>query len=68
MIPTNRQLIRNNHADCIYKTEEEKFNAVVAEIVELHTKGQPVLVGTISIQKSEHLSTMLKRRGVRIRY
>ena len=64
VIPTNQQLIRNNYADCVYKTEEEKFNAVVSEIVDLHAKGQPVLVGTISIQKSEHLSSMLKRRGV----
>jgi preprotein translocase subunit SecA len=63
-IPTNRPLIRTNHPDRVYKTEKEKFNAVVEEIVELHKKGTPVLVGTISIEKSELLSEMLKRRGV----
>jgi preprotein translocase subunit SecA len=64
VIPTNRPLIRTNHADAIYKTEIEKFNAVVEEIAQLYAKGQPVLVGTISIDKSERLSAMLKRRGV----
>ncbi len=64
VIPTNRPLIRTNYADAIYKTEREKFNAVVEEIAQLYTKGQPVLVGTISIDKSERLSGMLKRRGV----
>ena len=64
VIPPNKTLARTNHPDAIYKTEEEKFNAVVDEIAELHNKGRPVLVGTISIEKSEHLSSMLKRRGV----
>ena len=64
VIPTNRSLIRNNYPDCVYKTEEEKFNAVVSEIVELYKIGKPVLVGTISIDKSERLSEMLKRRGI----
>jgi len=64
VIPTNRPLIRTNYPDCIYKTEREKFNAVVEEIVELYNKGRPVLVGTISIEKSERLSEMLKRRGI----
>ncbi|MDP3786324.1 MAG: preprotein translocase subunit SecA, partial [Candidatus Omnitrophota bacterium] len=64
VIPPNRFLIRTNYPDAIYKTEREKFNAVVEEIAQLYTKGQPVLVGTISIDKSERLSTMLKRRGV----
>jgi preprotein translocase subunit SecA len=64
VVPTNRALIRNNYADCVYKTEKEKFDAVVSEIAELYDQGQPVLVGTISIQKSEHLSDMLKRRGI----
>ena len=64
VIPPNKTLVRTNHPDAIYKTEEEKFNAVVDEITELYNKGRPVLVGTISIEKSEHLSSMLKRRGV----
>ena len=63
-IPTNKPLIRVNHADVIYKTEKEKFNAVCNEIDELHKKGRPVLVGTISIEKSEHLGSMLQRRGI----
>jgi preprotein translocase subunit SecA len=64
VIPTNRPLIRANSADRIYKTEKEKFNAVVEEIVELYNSGKPVLVGTISIDKSERLADMLKRRGI----
>jgi len=64
VIPTNRPLIRTNYPDVIYKTEKEKFQAVVREIEELHKKGRPVLVGTVSIEKSERLSQMLKRRGV----
>jgi preprotein translocase subunit SecA len=64
VIPTNRKLIRSNYADLVFKTEDEKFSAVVEEIVEHHNKGQPVLVGTISIDKSEYLSELLKRRGV----
>ncbi|OGP94176.1 MAG: preprotein translocase subunit SecA [Deltaproteobacteria bacterium RBG_16_54_18] len=64
VIPTNRPLIRTNYADVIYKTEQEKFNAVVREIAALHEAGRPVLVGTISIDKSEHLSKLLKKRGI----
>ena len=64
VIPTNKKMIRINYPDAIYKTEREKFRAVVEEIKELHEKGQPVLVGTISIEKSEMLSKMLKRAGV----
>ncbi|HEX15525.1 MAG TPA: preprotein translocase subunit SecA, partial [Deltaproteobacteria bacterium] len=64
VIPTNRPLIRTNYPDVIYKTEKEKFQAVVREIEELHKKGRPVLVGTVSIEKSERLSHMLKRRGI----
>ncbi len=64
VIPTNRSLIRTNHPDVIYKTEEEKFTAVVEEIVQAHEQGRPVLVGTISIEKSERLSRLLKKRGV----
>jgi len=61
VIPTNRPMIRADHPDMIYKTEKAKFNAVIREIKELHAKGQPVLVGTISIEKSEVLSQMLKK-------
>ncbi|MFA6321445.1 MAG: preprotein translocase subunit SecA [Candidatus Omnitrophota bacterium] len=64
VIPTNRQMKRANLADVIYKTEREKFNAVCTEIAELYKVGRPVLVGTISIEKSEHLSSLLKRMGV----
>ncbi len=64
VIPTNRPLIRNTYSDAIYKSEKEKFGAVVDEIAQLYEKGQPVLVGTISIDKSERLSSMLKRRGI----
>ncbi|MCX5706789.1 MAG: preprotein translocase subunit SecA [Candidatus Omnitrophica bacterium] len=64
VIPTNRSLIRRNYSDRIYKTEKEKFDAVVEEIAQLYNQGQPVLVGTISINKSERLSEMLKRRGI----
>lgn len=64
VIPTNRPLMRQNHADCIYKTAMEKYNAVVAEIEECHKRGQPVLVGTISIEKSELISSFLKKKGI----
>jgi preprotein translocase subunit SecA len=64
VIPTNKEMIRINYPDAIYKTEREKFIAVAEEIKELNEKGQPVLVGTISIEKSEMLSRMLKRAGV----
>jgi len=64
VIPTNMPLVRTNHSDVIYKTEEEKFRAAVREIEELHKLGRPVLVGTISIEKSEKLSLLLKKRGI----
>jgi preprotein translocase subunit SecA len=64
VIPTNMPLIRTNYADVIYKTEDEKFRAVVQEIKELNQAGHPVLVGTISIEKSERLSQLLKKQGV----
>jgi preprotein translocase subunit SecA len=64
VVPTNRPLVRTNYSDCVYKTEEEKFNAVVEEIAGLYEQGRPVLVGTISIEKSERLSELLKRRGI----
>ena len=63
-VPTNQTLIRTNYPDVIYKTEKEKFNAVCNEIEELYKKGRPVLVGTISIEKSERLGSMLKRRDI----
>lgn len=63
-IPTNMPMIREDHPDVIYKNEKGKFNAVADEIVELHGKGRPILVGTISIEKSELLSSMLKKRGI----
>jgi preprotein translocase subunit SecA len=63
-IPTHRPMVRKDNSDVIYKTEEAKFDAVVEDIVERNTKGQPVLVGTTSVEKSEVLSQMLRRRGV----
>ncbi|MCK9795054.1 preprotein translocase subunit SecA [Isoptericola sp. 4D.3] len=63
-IPTNRPMIRMDQADLVYKNEDGKFNAVVEDIVERHAKGQPVLVGTTSVEKSELLSSLLKRAGV----
>ncbi len=63
-IPTNKPVIRNDMPDIVYKNERGKFTAVIDDIVEAHAKNQPVLVGTVSIEKSELLSAMLKRRGV----
>ncbi len=63
-IPTNMPMIRVDYPDCVYKNEAGKFNAVINEIVEKHKNGQPVLIGTISIEKSELLSSMLKKRGI----
>ncbi len=65
VIPTNRPLIRVENPDVVYRTEPEKFGAVVKEIEELHESGRPVLVGTISIEKSETLSTLLKKAGIK---
>ena len=64
VIPTNRSLLREDLPDAIYRTELGKYNAVVEEIIRRHATGQPVLVGTISIEKSEFISELLKRRGV----
>jgi len=64
VIPTHKKMIRTDHPDCIYRTEREKFEAVVEEIRELNERGQPVLVGTVNIDKSEKLSGMLQRQGV----
>lgn len=64
-IPTNKPMIRKDNNDVVYKTEKAKFNAVIDQIEQCHKKGQPVLVGTISIEKSEVLSAMLKRKGIK---
>ena len=64
-IPTNKPMIREDCPDVVYKTEQAKFHAVIDDIVEHHEKGQPVLVGTITIEKSELLSKLLKARGVK---
>ncbi len=64
-IPTNRPLRRENMSDRIYKTEAEKFNAVVDDITEWHAEGRPILVGTISIEKSERLSRLLNTKGIK---
>ncbi len=64
VIPTHKPMIRKDYPDVIFRTEREKFEAVVKEIEECHKRGQPVLVGTVSIEKSEKLSSMLKKRGI----
>jgi preprotein translocase subunit SecA len=64
-IPTNKPMVRKDQSDLIYKNEEVKFNMVVEDIVERHGKGQPVLVGTTSVEKSEYLSVLLAKRGIR---
>jgi preprotein translocase subunit SecA len=63
-IPTNKPVARKDLNDLVYKTEEEKFEAVVKKVKELHKKGQPVLIGTTSVQKSEYLSRLLKKAGI----
>jgi preprotein translocase subunit SecA len=65
IIPTNKKMIRKDYSDVIYKTEREKFKAVVEEIEELDRMGRPVLVGTVSIEKSERLSKMLTKQGIK---
>src|SRR5207245_1807159 len=64
-IPTHRPMIRDDHPDIIYKTEDAKFHAVADEIAEMSQAGRPVLVGTVSVEKSERLSRMLEKRGIR---
>ncbi len=64
VIPTNKDMIRKDNPDVVYKNEVGKFNAVIEDIVEGHKRGQPALIGTISIEKSEFLSAMLKRKGI----
>jgi len=63
-IPTNKPVIRKDLNDLVFKTEEEKFEAVVKKVKELHKKGQPVLIGTTSVKKSEYLSNLLKKEGI----
>nr|WP_321403832.1 preprotein translocase subunit SecA [uncultured Desulfobacter sp.] len=65
VIPTHRPMVREDRADLIYKTQKEKYDAAIQEIIRLHKKGQPVLVGTISIDVSESLSEKLKKKGVK---
>lgn len=64
VIPTNRPMVREDHADSVYKTIREKFDAIVNEIEDCHKRGQPALVGTVSIEKSEKLSAMLRRKNI----
>jgi len=64
-IPTNKPLIRYEFPDVVYRTAKEKWEAVVNEIIELNQKGRPILVGTTSIEKSEHISTILRKRGIK---
>mgnify|MGYP006272168669 CR=1 FL=1 len=65
VIPTNKPMVRDDRPDLVYQTAKEKYNAIVDEIEECHKHGQPVLVGTVSIEKSEKLSSMLKKRGIK---
>ncbi len=65
VIPTHRPMVRSDHPDVIYKTEKSKFEAVIDEIVDMNKAGRPVLVGTVSVEKSERLARMLERRGVK---
>jgi len=64
IIPTNKPMVRSDHPDVIYRTEESKFEAVIDEILDLNKEGRPVLVGTVSVEKSERLARMLEKRGV----
>jgi preprotein translocase subunit SecA len=65
VVPTNRPMIRKENTDVVYRTQDEKFRNAAKEIEEFHKRGQPVLVGTVSVEKSEHLSKMLKKMGIR---
>lgn len=64
-IPTNRPLIRINHADTVFRSEKEKWKAVVEEVVEVHETGRPILIGTTDVDKSIKLSELLKRKGIK---
>ncbi len=63
-IPTNKPMARSDQSDLVYRTEEAKYDAVVEDIATRHEKGQPILVGTVSVEKSEHLSTKLRQKGI----
>src|SRR5262249_31742179 len=65
VVPPNKKMIRIDHADVVYKTEREKFNAVIEEVEDCYERGQPVLVGTVSVEKSERLAKLLKKGGVK---
>ncbi len=65
VIPTNKPMVRVDNHDVVYKTEDEKFDAVIEEISDCHERGQPVLVGTVSIEKSERVANQLKKTGVK---
>src|SRR5258706_14056580 len=65
VIPTHRNMVRSDSPDVIYKTEQSKFEAVIDEIVEMNKVKRPVLVGTVSVEKSERLARMLEKRGVK---
>lgn len=67
-IPTNKPMIRKDLNDAIYKNEKAKFNAIVQSVKESHEKGQPVLIGTVSIEKSEKLSNILKKKELSMKY
>jgi preprotein translocase subunit SecA len=64
LVPTNREMVRKDNVDLVYRTRREKYAAVAEEIIEAHKRGQPILVGTISIDQSEHLARVLKEKGV----
>ncbi len=65
VIPTNKPIIRKDYPDLVYKTKKEKFDAAIKEIEQLHKQGRPILVGTASIETSEHLSALLKKKGIK---
>ena len=64
-IPTHNPMVRKDDSDAVYRTNKEKFNAIADDVIEFHEKGQPVLVGTVSIEKNEMLSGLLKKRGIK---
>src|SRR5262249_20355056 len=64
-IPTNKVLVRVNHPDLVYRTDREKWNAIMGEIEQVHETGRPILVGTTDVAKSEKLAAMLKRKGIK---
>jgi preprotein translocase subunit SecA len=67
-VPSNRKIVREDLSDRIYKTEQGKYKAIAKEVEESHKKGQPVLLGTVSIEKNEHLSALLKKPVCRTRF